>query len=188
MEVTLLTTGLVCLLAAIVGGGLKGLGFEFPVLSSLRRQLLLGILGVVLIFFSQRSTIYGYFETPTAQSGRKSTPALSTASGPWPYFQKCDEGTRNVFVASGFTRYSDAAARVDSLRRHASQFRYKLWKTVGGDGQTNEQYAIVVGHGLNKSDARDLVDQVRDAGVAPDSYYTVQKWTTVCTDLSGVED
>ena len=49
MADTLLTTGLVCLVAAIVGGGLKAFGFELPALRSGRRQVALGALGLVLL-------------------------------------------------------------------------------------------------------------------------------------------
>lgn len=49
MTTTLLTTGLVCLIAAIVGGGLTAFGIKIPLLTSLWRQLLLGFLGVCLL-------------------------------------------------------------------------------------------------------------------------------------------
>lgn len=49
MNTILLTTGLACMIAAIVGGGLKAFGIELPVLQSLSRQLLLGVVGVALI-------------------------------------------------------------------------------------------------------------------------------------------
>jgi hypothetical protein len=49
MSETLVGTGLACLIAAIVGGGLKAAGNEFPQIASLRRQLLLGALGLVLV-------------------------------------------------------------------------------------------------------------------------------------------
>lgn len=49
MEATLLTVGLVCLVAAVVGGGLKILGNEVPALQSVRRQVILGGVGVALI-------------------------------------------------------------------------------------------------------------------------------------------
>lgn len=45
----LLTAGVVCIIAAIVGGGLKAFGAEVPALASVRRQLLLGSSGVVLL-------------------------------------------------------------------------------------------------------------------------------------------
>lgn len=52
METVLLSTGLACLIAAIVGGGLKAFGIEIPLLQSLTRQLLLGGLGVLLVVLS----------------------------------------------------------------------------------------------------------------------------------------
>jgi len=45
----LLAAGLACVIAAIVGGGLKAAGFDIPPLKSLTRQVLLGGLGVVLL-------------------------------------------------------------------------------------------------------------------------------------------
>ena len=44
----LVLIGLACIIAAIVGGGLKLAGIEIPLLTSVRRQALLGGLGVVL--------------------------------------------------------------------------------------------------------------------------------------------
>ena len=49
MNTTFMLLGVVCLIAAIVGGGLKAAGVEMPAVGSVRRQLLLGLLGVVLI-------------------------------------------------------------------------------------------------------------------------------------------
>lgn len=45
---TLQTVGLVCIVAAVVGGGLKLLGAELPVLST-PRQVMLGLLGLALL-------------------------------------------------------------------------------------------------------------------------------------------
>ncbi|MGH8885731.1 MAG: FG-GAP repeat domain-containing protein [Egibacteraceae bacterium] len=45
----LVLIGLVCVIAAIVGGGLKLSGIEIPVLMSVRRQLLLASLGIALM-------------------------------------------------------------------------------------------------------------------------------------------
>lgn len=49
MSSTLLITGLACVIAAIVGGGLKAFGIEIPVLQSAKRQWVLAVLGVVLL-------------------------------------------------------------------------------------------------------------------------------------------
>jgi hypothetical protein len=49
VETMLLATGLFCVIAGIVGGGLKGLGMEVPGISSFPRQLMLSGLGLVLL-------------------------------------------------------------------------------------------------------------------------------------------
>ena len=49
MGTTLLTTGLACILAAIVGGGLKAFGIEISILKSGKRQALLAIFGLILL-------------------------------------------------------------------------------------------------------------------------------------------
>jgi hypothetical protein len=49
MQETLLIAGLACLIAAIVGGGLKAFGIEIPILNSHIRQAALGLLGLILI-------------------------------------------------------------------------------------------------------------------------------------------
>ena len=49
METAFVTAGLVCLMAAAIGGGLKAFGMEIPVVSSVGRQLTLAVLGVGLI-------------------------------------------------------------------------------------------------------------------------------------------
>ena len=56
MENMLLGTGLACLIAAVIGGGLRAFGIEIPVFTSIARQLALGVLGVVLIAVASRSS------------------------------------------------------------------------------------------------------------------------------------
>jgi hypothetical protein len=46
---TLILLGIVCVIGAIVGGGLKAAGAEIPVITSGHRQVLLGAAGVVLV-------------------------------------------------------------------------------------------------------------------------------------------
>jgi hypothetical protein len=48
MSNTLLTTGLACIIAAIIGGGLKAFGIEIGVLRSWKRQALLATFGAML--------------------------------------------------------------------------------------------------------------------------------------------
>ncbi len=49
MSNTLLTTGLACIVAAIVGGGLKAFGIEIGILRSWKRQGLLAMFGAVML-------------------------------------------------------------------------------------------------------------------------------------------
>jgi Sel1 repeat len=64
MAVTLISLGIVCILSAIVGGGLKALGTEIPVVASPRRQLMLFAAGVVLVSSS-------YYFGPRIDSGKE---------------------------------------------------------------------------------------------------------------------
>lgn len=56
MQSLVLTVGLICLVGAIVGGGIKLLGGELPALNSIPRQILLGLFGTVLIFWAANMT------------------------------------------------------------------------------------------------------------------------------------
>ena len=56
MSATLLTAGIACLIAAIVGGGLKAFGIEIPPLQSRIRQAALAGVGMLLLFFSLMPT------------------------------------------------------------------------------------------------------------------------------------
>lgn len=49
MDNIFLVSGLACLIAAVVGGGLKAFAIEVPVLASLGRQIALGVLGLILL-------------------------------------------------------------------------------------------------------------------------------------------
>lgn len=51
MHQTFIIAGVVCIIASIVGGGLKAFGVEMPLLNSTPRQIILGIVGIVFLFF-----------------------------------------------------------------------------------------------------------------------------------------
>lgn len=53
MDTTLLTAGIACIIAGIVGGGLKAFGIELPIFKSIKRQIVLGVFGVLLCVASQ---------------------------------------------------------------------------------------------------------------------------------------
>lgn len=49
MNTTLFLAGFACIIAAAVGGGFKAFGIEIPVLNSKVRQIVLGLIGIVLV-------------------------------------------------------------------------------------------------------------------------------------------
>lgn len=71
--------GLVCVLAAIVGGGLKAWGFELPLLQSGRRQTVLAIFGLVVIAIANFGAIANVIKPSPAASSPASSPAASSS-------------------------------------------------------------------------------------------------------------
>lgn len=128
----------------------------------------------------------GIVETPpTFSQAAPKQPASPQAAQS--YFKPCKAGTNNVIVASGYYNYKEANAKIKSLRNRFPQFRFKLWETVAANG-SNDQYAVIVGHGLNQTEAQALVTEVKSAGVATDAYSHPQNWdSSPCDDLSRVE-
>jgi hypothetical protein len=83
----LLSIGIACVLASIVGGGVKGLGFEFPPLQSTRRQVLLGCLGIVFIVLSQAGSFRAgpaadTTSAPPVPEGRRTAPGADSGGNP----------------------------------------------------------------------------------------------------------
>jgi hypothetical protein len=69
METVFLSTGLACLIAAVIGGGLKAFGIELPIVQSVKRQVILGLLGCVLIFAAieqHQSAVLERVDVPTS--------------------------------------------------------------------------------------------------------------------------
>jgi hypothetical protein len=66
MSTTLLTTGLACMIAAIVGGGLRAFGVEIPLLQSAKRQGLLAGFGLILLVAA-----YAVAERPRQQTAAR---------------------------------------------------------------------------------------------------------------------
>jgi hypothetical protein len=57
MSVTILGFGIFCIVTAIVSGGCSAADWDFPVIKSLSRQILLAIFGILLICFAEWSHI-----------------------------------------------------------------------------------------------------------------------------------
>src|SRR5438046_1631560 len=81
MTTTLLSAGIACVIAAIVGGGLKAFGVEIPVLASAKRQAILAVFGCGLVIAAYVQ--YGAMttRTPVKPAGVRNQPSpVPTAS------------------------------------------------------------------------------------------------------------
>ena len=90
MAIALVLAGVACIIAAIVGGGVKLRDVEFPTVKSLWRQLMLGGFGVLLAFAGAvvgsedrpvTATQEINAEAPVANAANETTP-LAEAVGP----------------------------------------------------------------------------------------------------------
>lgn len=101
------------------------------------------------------------------------------------YFQPCLAGTRNVIVGSGYDTRAEALARLKKFRAQYPNYHFKLLNTVAsGTPYSNEQTAIVVGHGLDLDTATRLSNEVRNLGIAADAYISTQTLASDCLDVS----
>lgn len=62
MEMTVVTVGAICLIAAIAGGGFEALGIKVPLVPSLKRQVILGGIGLLLVL---TPTVAKWLPSPT---------------------------------------------------------------------------------------------------------------------------
>lgn len=82
MQATLVTLGVVAVMAAIVGGGLKAAGVDIPVLTSVARQILLGMFGLTLLVVGLEP--WGWdWGTDASQPGEQSSTVPVAATQAW---------------------------------------------------------------------------------------------------------
>jgi hypothetical protein len=83
VESTLITLGIACVAAAIIGGGFKALGVEIPALQSPIRQTALGVLGLVLVLVAAAPSLVrqvGEAAASASQAARTTTLVPSGAA------------------------------------------------------------------------------------------------------------
>jgi hypothetical protein len=79
MHQTFIIAGVVCIIASIVGGGLKAFGIEMPILNSTPRQIILGIVGIIFLFLGMGWNNGSDVDKPTVTVDNKdSTSTLVT--------------------------------------------------------------------------------------------------------------
>lgn len=137
MDSTLLGAGLACLVAAIVGGGMKAFGFEIPLVSSTKRQLMLGLLGLTLAVASinaVREVAVSSFKGAQDDSGKRHTPTPTLTTGTWTLRNAIDRDgndwsdstlkfTTQASTATGLTLEGVFAWRLRGTRVGTEEFR-----------------------------------------------------------------
>jgi hypothetical protein len=103
MGTTLLGAGIACMIAAIVGGGLKAFGIEIPVLASARRQLALGAFGALLLVAAFLSGSVGWRARQATAADASRTAASETGRS------DCLAGGFSG-VPSGRTRHAESGS------------------------------------------------------------------------------
>lgn len=141
MSNTLLTVGLGCIIAAIIGGGLKAFGMEIPLISSVKRQLLLCCFGFLVLFLS-----FGSSGTPPATESAKSSmlPAVAPAAarpnltyGTWTVHNATDESGANY--SNSTLKFTSQKETPDGLTLQGV-FTWRLNNTTVATEEFHGQY------------------------------------------------
>ncbi len=96
MTESLLVAGIVCIVASIVGGGVKLLGAEMPVLNSFARQALLFAVGAAFLFGS-----FWTSQTKPAPAANTATNAVSTPTASAPLASQAAGSALPVTATAG---------------------------------------------------------------------------------------
>ena len=133
MEATLLTVGLACLMAAIVGGGLKAFGVEIPALASGWRQIALGALGILLASYGMLLA-----RPPAALPGKPTVDASAVLTrGTWTLIRAIDDGGKDW---SNSTLKFTSQEEVSDGFRVAGYFEWRLDDVLVGREQFDGHY------------------------------------------------
>lgn len=141
MSNTLLTVGLGCIIAAIIGGGLKAFGMEIPLISSVKRQLLLCCFGLLVLFLS-----FGSSDTPPSTESAKSS--MLPAIAPTPARPNLTTGTWTIHNAAteAGEDYSNSTLKFTSQKETADGlalqgvFTWRLNNTAVSQEEFNGHY------------------------------------------------
>jgi hypothetical protein len=163
MQNTLLGAGLGCVIGAVIGGGLKGFGMEIPLINSIRRQALLGVLGFVLIGLS--------FAAANPSDARPALDPVSAATPArsLPHFVDGTWTLRNAVDRTG-TDWSDSTLKFESQAETPDglavkgSFTWRQGPTLIGTEVFSGQYIVanrqLVLEGASVSNANESADRL----------------------------
>src|SRR5262245_45278581 len=128
MTTTLLTTGLACMIAAIIGGGLKALGTEIPVIKSRNRQVALGLFGVALII-----TAF-VIHSPQPELPQSSHQPSERSPTPTPQKSPSKPAELSGTTWQGFIMFPtddrSASISVSFKEDHSALYHIHIWETL----------------------------------------------------------
>ncbi|MNR25544.1 hypothetical protein D3C85_1427030 [compost metagenome] len=122
---------------------------------------MLALLGLIFLFVAFKWEEWHRPDPPD--------PALLTGN-----FRPCNKGTWNVIVQSLGQDAGEAINKVQELRRQYPHFQFELIATTAADQISNGRYTIVMGHGLPKDLAQDLVSAAQMAHIGSAGAYMAQ--------------
>jgi len=178
MENTLLNIGIACIISAIVGGGLKGFGIEFP-LFNLKRQIILGVFGVILVI------VYFFMNNTT------NLPNLSY--GTWTLHNAIDDNGKNW--SDSTLKFTSQQKTSDGLLLHGTftwRLDYNLIGTEEFSGHYIDKNRQIILEGVSVSDANPSATYKLALGsysavVSPDERELVEgRWGSTMTNDPGV--
>lgn len=131
MDNAFITAGIVAILAAVVGGGLKGLGFEIPVLASWWRQIALGCIGLLLL-------MVGLKLLPFPAKSNLSQPLAVTVTG-WSSPSEIRFGQGTAIHITLMTEHSTAVSGATVVIRDASGGKFLVSGSGTVEGMTDDR-------------------------------------------------
>lgn len=99
-----MTLGVVAVMAAIVGGGLKAAGVDIPVLTSLARQVLLGMFGLALLVVGLEPWHWVWEEGASPPGGERFTVGVAATQAWTPTSMDLEAGDELSITAEGQIR------------------------------------------------------------------------------------
>ena len=147
MQTTMLTAGVVCVIGAIVGGGLSGFGITIPVLNSLRRQAMLGVFGIALIALS-----FGPVVPNGDQPGQTQVTFENRSAEPVNMYLVNNDGKEELYKVLQPGQHHSATTYISHEWRVRSEKTGMLIKTVAVESTTKN--VVIV-----ESDVRALLTQ-----------------------------
>jgi hypothetical protein len=140
LNAAIFSAGVACLIAAIVGGGMKGLGLEIPVIQSGKRQLALAIIGLTLMMiglFPKRMETLGdqgekhagseHSDMGVAPSGNSSAGNAVTPASPTPVSNSSSENETAKSQLPSQTKTSDPAHQPETVQLEFEQNTADYW-------------------------------------------------------------